>query len=464
MIKLSPRYYKPQCYWAHFLTLRCPARCPFCILDGRGKCQTNKEMTGKQILDFWNGLEHPKGQKLSLLGGETTMHPDIVDIVNNLEGYSITITTNCKGNFYKDENFHNKFKPHPSSKLRINTTFHPHYISADDYINIVKKYKNNKHFVQQTDFVYHPEILEHREAIDKVKKHITVRYAPYLGFYDEENGFRAPFDEGNLSPDESFHNQQAVHGQCGLKDLNVYRDMCGQYLGREVTCEHPKLVLLLSPDGTSYGCHYKLYYDIDPICNVVDGFKEPTEEHSNCRHYGFCNWCDVPRLQCKAKKTTPLVLNRFYDNEFAKRNEISHLIDEIGLNKEGVSDTRILCYATALLYSGHRHSCRVDVRGDEFFKNYLLKNGYKDSREYCGLAIAHNVDVSVIKDVSQSLCQGGVLVVAHTFDEKNKFDILELINILNQNGLEILGNVDFIESLKSINDTHYGVICFRRKL
>jgi len=145
------------------ITFRCNGGCPFCILNGRGKRQKSPELSGKEILDFWNNIEHRPGQKLSLIGGEPTLHPDIVEIVNNLEGYDITITTNCKGPFYEDPNFYKKFKPHPSSNLRINTTFHPHFISAEDYIRVIKLYRETGYFVDQTSYVYHPDINQYQK-------------------------------------------------------------------------------------------------------------------------------------------------------------------------------------------------------------------------------------------------------------------------------------------------------------
>ena len=381
-LKLPDFYHHPLCYWAHMITFRCNGGCPFCILNGRGKRQKSPELSGKEILDFWNNIEHRPGQKLSLIGGEPTLHPDIVEIVNNLEGYDITITTNCKGPFYEDPNFYKKFKPHPSSNLRINTTFHPHFISAEDYIRVIKLYRETGYFVDQTSYVYHPDINQYQKAIDKVSKEIQIKATPYLGFYDPESKFQAPFLPKNIEPNENYYDLEAAATICGLTDLDAYRDMCGQYEKRQVICEHPLRSLIIGPEGNYYHCHYKLYYGIDPVCNI-NNFKPVTEESKDCRHYGFCNWCDVPRVGCTKNPTaTQMVLNKLYDKREFERSEIQHLIREIDSfarehNLE-FNPLKWFEYSYAILYSGHRHRGKVlDVgSAKSIFPYYLAAKGY----------------------------------------------------------------------------------------
>ncbi len=53
---------------------------------------------------------------------------------------------------------------------------------------------------------------------------------------------------------------------------------------------------MVAPDGTVHECHYKLYYNIDPLGNALTGWEPVTREHT-CQHFGKCNWCDIPRLR-----------------------------------------------------------------------------------------------------------------------------------------------------------------------
>ena len=439
MIKLPSHYSHDRCYWAHMVTLRCNGKCPFCILNGRGQRIVQQEMSGKEILDWWNNVKHKPGQKLSIIGGEPTLHPDIVEIINNLKNYNITITTNCKGPFYKDANFNKKFKVHSTSTLRINTTFHPHHITAEEYIRVIKKWRETSYFVDQTSFVYAPGVIEqYGDAIRKVSAHIAMTEGSFLGFYDNKNGFHAPFDPKNLMPDESYHDIKRVGERCGLTDFDAYRHICGQATGKEAKCWHPRRSLIIGPNGGYYHCHYKMYYDIDPVCNVKD-FRPVPDKAVSCRHYGLCNWCDVPRVGCAKNKTAkPQVLSKLYDKKERELPEINGLFTNIQNFGEQHSlecnKLKWFEYAYSLLYSGHRiRGKTLDVgSARSVFPYYLAHKGY---------------DVTTI-DVAEGPYR----------DEIGKrFGVKSVIGDLREFQPELEGQFDFITNLSVIehidNDT-----------
>lgn len=363
-MQLPNHYHHPMTYWAHMVTLRCPAGCPYCILNGRGRAQDGltEELTGKQILAFWNGVQHRQGQRLSLIGGEPTLHPDIVDIVNGLEGYALTLTTNCNGVFYDQESWETLFQPHPSSTLRINTTFHPHYIEAEAYVDRVKRYKDRGYHVDQTGFVNHPEITRYEEPLKVVGQALPVRGAPFLGFWTPEDRFRAPFDPDLLYPDENYAYPDDTVNMCGLSDLDAYRDACGQYEKREVQCLHPLFSLIIGPDGKHYHCHYKMYYGIDPVGHV-EAWRDTTEEDLHCRHYGYCNWCDIPRAGCFKNPTAQsLILNTYLDlGDLKTRRELCHVQEQM----TSAPAEEVIYTAYAWLYAGARHRGHVFLVGDK---------------------------------------------------------------------------------------------------
>ena len=98
------------------------------------------------------------------------------------------------------------------------------------------------------------------------------------------------------------HQTNAASRICGLSDMAAYRDICGAAVPRRADCVHPFRSLIIGPQGNHYHCHYKLYYDIDPVSNIED-FKPVTEDMKTCDYYGFCNWCDVPRVGCVKNPT-----------------------------------------------------------------------------------------------------------------------------------------------------------------
>lgn len=304
------------------VTFRCNGGCSFCILNGRGKAPIPPEMDAKEILGWWNGLEHQKGQKLSLIGGEPFKHPNILEIVSGLVNYQLTITTNCASEIHEMPGFYNSLKPHYTSTLRVNTSYHPHLIDPEDYIRVVDNYCRAGHFLDQTAFVNYPGVLEkYKDEIAVVRKGLdkswkSLRMVPYLGFFNEKEGPNATPDTATIEPNEGYYDQDAAARICGLHDMAAYRDICGQSVPRRAECVHPFKSLIIGPQGNHYHCHYKLYYDIDPVCNIKD-FKplgpdlDPdiypplhfTQWTDTCDYYGFCNWCDVPRVGCVKNST-----------------------------------------------------------------------------------------------------------------------------------------------------------------
>jgi SAM-dependent methyltransferase/ADP-heptose:LPS heptosyltransferase len=299
-IMLPHTYFHSAAYWAHMITFRCGGNCPFCIVDGRGKHVPRSELSGKEIVDFWNNVQHTSNQRLSLIGGETTLHKDFVEIVNNLEGYQMTVTTNCKGVFYDNNNFDKVLKPKSSSTLRINTSYHPHALSPQRYVEVVKRFEDAGYFVDQKAFVYTPDVIQkYGKEIEEVRKHIPLKSPPFLGFWNEKDGYNAKHIPENLWPHEGYWDQESARVMCGITDYELYRYMCGQEEGRPMKCNHPLVTFLVAPDGYVFGCHYKLYYNIEPMSHIHSktliedllGMKEKI-----CNFSGLSNFCDIVRL------------------------------------------------------------------------------------------------------------------------------------------------------------------------
>ena len=296
-IVLPDFYYKNNNYWGHMITSKCNAECVYCLVNGRGQHVRQKELSGKEILEWWNNIEHPDGWPLSFMARETTLHPDIVELINNIDGYFVTITTNCSGPFYTG-NFEKRFKPLPSTRLRINTSYHPHILEPEKYVERIKRFRDAGFHVGQTMFVYTPEVMEKwGDRIEKVREYLDLEYPPYLGFWTDEDRFDASPCPENLMPNENYHDQETARTLCGIDDYDLYRKWCGQAEPKTVYCPHALLCLLVSPSGKVYHCHYRMYYDKDPICDIKN-FK-PIEdiEQLRCNFHGYTNWCDYPRLR-----------------------------------------------------------------------------------------------------------------------------------------------------------------------
>ena len=85
--------------------------------------------------------------------------------------------------------------------------------------------------------------------------------------------------------------------KCGIEDIDRFRLQCGASKSMRIPhCGHHVECLLVSPEGNIFSCHYKLYYNIDPLCNIYD--ISPLSQlpvEMECNYFGFCNWCDIVR-------------------------------------------------------------------------------------------------------------------------------------------------------------------------
>ena len=244
-------------YWAHMLTLRCNAKCPYCIVHERGTQAIQKELSGKEVLDWWNNIEHKQRRTLSLIGGEPTLYRDLIEVINNLDGYAITLTTNCIGSFFKNREY-KKFRPQSTSGLRINTSFHPKAISPEEYISHVLEMREVGAFVDQTAYVDVPN-NEYKKEIEEVNKTIPLLPQPFLGFWSKEDKFDAPRKPEFLFPNEKYWDQKRALDQCGevfRNGYDFYRGTSGQEESKTTYCPHIILALLVSPTGFCYSCHH----------------------------------------------------------------------------------------------------------------------------------------------------------------------------------------------------------------
>ena len=288
-------FHQNEAYWGAFLTLKCTADCPFCIqkiVPEEFKRMRNRELlSGEQWVSLLNGIEHRPGQPLALIGGEPSLHPDFIHILNHLEGYTITVTTNLISKHFKDtDGFVEKLNP--KSPIRFNTSFHPPFIEAEEYIRRVKKLKASGLWVDQVAMVDHPGggFKKYRSTFEKAG--MALRAQSFLGYYD---GVLYPTPD-----DPSVTNDPREHG---ITDMELYREGFGARHRKPILCRTRRF--LIGPDGKVYNCHYHLYSDKAPIGDLREGRITLDEGFCHCDDFGFCNPCDFPHVRFKPAEKSP---------------------------------------------------------------------------------------------------------------------------------------------------------------
>ena len=101
IIKLPHHLLLGNSYWAAFITMLCTGNCKYCIQTlspeefHSAKFEYEKDsLELEEWLRFFNNIQKYKNYPLSIIGGEPTIHKDFYELVNGLNEYYITTTSN----------------------------------------------------------------------------------------------------------------------------------------------------------------------------------------------------------------------------------------------------------------------------------------------------------------------------------------------------------------------------------
>ncbi|MDB9822552.1 glycosyltransferase [Deltaproteobacteria bacterium] len=285
-------FHDAPAYWSVFLTLGCSANCDFCIQkivpeDFKNARRLFKELlSGEVWVSFLNGMEHRQGQPLALIGGEPSLHPDFIHILNNLEGYTITVTTNLISKHFEDiDKFHKSLNT--KCPVRFNTSFHPEFIDPMEYINRVNSLKAKDIWVDQVAMVDNPggNFEEYKKIFQR--HGMALRPQSFLGFH-----------KGKLYPDKhdlSVTNDPREHG---ITDYTLYGEGFSAKNRKPMMCNSKRF--LMAPNGDVYNCHYHLYSGRGSVGNLVKGDIFLRDDAYFCPDFGYCNPCDFPHVRFKS--------------------------------------------------------------------------------------------------------------------------------------------------------------------
>jgi len=284
-----PAFHGPGAYWGAFLTLRCSADCPYCIQkivpEEFDRAKNKEHLSGEEWVRILNGIEHRPGQPLALTGGEPSLHRDFLYILNNLEGYTVTVATNLISRTFEDIDRFAK-NLHPRSTVRFNTSFHPSFIPPEEFIRRVRRMKELGLWVDQVAMVDHPGsgFRKYREIF--IRHGLDLRPQSFLGYWN-----------GRLYPDPEDHTVTNDPREHGITDMKLYQEGFSARSRRPMYCRTRRF--LIGPDGLVYNCHYHLYSRRSPIGDLTNGEVSLREDYYYCEDFGFCNPCDFPHVSFK---------------------------------------------------------------------------------------------------------------------------------------------------------------------
>lgn len=282
-------------YFGVFLNLTCSLPCEYCVQKISLPAQPVAHygmVSGKEWVNALNSiadrtkkrfLRSPKKKKISITGGEPSLHPDFAYVLNNLDNnWKITVTSNFTSPFFnKDIKFLKQIKRR--SNLKFNASYHFMYTPIEKFIENVLKVKKAGHFVHSIFIVAHPEHMKEIEGHKKklLKIHPIVKLQRFFGRYN-----------GDLYPSENAYDV-ICEQEDGIRNYEAYREGFNQFGKKEIYCRMRKV--LIAPNGDIYNCHYKLYTGHkDRFGNIFDKDLHiiMPQDFFLCHDYGFCNPCD----------------------------------------------------------------------------------------------------------------------------------------------------------------------------
>lgn len=252
-------------YIAVFLTFVCNLHCSYCINNFEEKMLKKGIIDGEKWVQGLNRLKLDHNLPVTLQGGEPSLHKDFYYILENLRpDIEIDIMTNL---YFDVDEFIRRVKPkrinRDSRFQSIRASYHPETMNIDETIGKVKT-------LQQAGFniglgaVKHPqyEQLINEAAIKSKEAGIVFFAKEFLGFYNGQQ-------YGTYKYPEAVSCQMKKNVQCRTTEL------------------------LIGPTGEIYKCTRDVYIDNEPIGHILDPEFNVEYKYRYCRHFGYCNPCDI---------------------------------------------------------------------------------------------------------------------------------------------------------------------------
>lgn len=294
-------------YWAAFLTFLCTGNCDYCIqhlskdefIAARSAYNRNM-LRPDEWLKFFNGVQKWKNQQLGIIGGEPTVYPGFFELINGLEGFSITVTSNLTTPAFKSiPEFVSRLGD--LKKVRLNTSFHPEITSVDEFARKIHQLRELGVNVDQIAMVAHPLSNYKKYNLEFLRRGINLAPQTYLGKY---HGNLLPIDKGDFAYDFGEHE---------ITDEALYRQGFSYEEKKNVMCRTQRF--MVAPDGGIYKCHYLMYSRKNPLGNIKDPELPDPNAYDLCREFGFCNPCDFPHAS-------------FKDTRLHLKNELANIVKE----------------------------------------------------------------------------------------------------------------------------------------
>lgn len=257
----------PSCYnyIGVFLTFECNLRCSYCINHFSKNLKRRGKISGEEWARYLNRIQSRPDLPVTLQGGEPTLHPDIIHIINHLKPeLNIDLLTNLQ---FDLEQFIRSVRP---ERLRRNAPYASIRVS------------------------YHPETMDLDDTIQRTLKMLNAGFS--IGIWTVEHPARrkdiAAARQRCADRGIDFRAKEFLGEYNGkLYGTYRYKDACAKKERKNALCKASEF--LIDPRGAVFRCHHDLYAGVNPAGRLDAPAFGLNEDYRNCEYYGFCNPCDV---------------------------------------------------------------------------------------------------------------------------------------------------------------------------
>jgi radical SAM superfamily enzyme YgiQ (UPF0313 family)/organic radical activating enzyme len=220
-------------------------------------------------LEIWKKIYQRYGTwEILISGGEPFTYPDFVDLLIGLS--KIHLAGVCTNLEWDVVHFVKRASP---QRLRIETSFHPEFISLTKFIQKLGVLKKNG-FNPTVNFVPWPPLLskmeEIKEGIEKSGCQLTLQ--PFIGQFEGRS-----YPQGYTEKERQYFN--IFNDECNLKTLD-FKTTKASDSTRGRLCRMGQNYCFINPDGSVSRCCRD--HSI-PLGNITDGSFQLLEEPQECR-------------------------------------------------------------------------------------------------------------------------------------------------------------------------------------
>jgi MoaA/NifB/PqqE/SkfB family radical SAM enzyme len=299
ILELGLKEYIPdEIFFSHWaVTNNCNYKCDYCVLS---KCEKySNEETCNKIIEFYNYINKTKKLILVLFGGEPTIHPLFLDILNKLNA-APKIFTNLSKNISFLENIVNI-----NNNVEIITSYHHRITNINNFIDKIKFLVENVKFVR-IKIMYELEFAKEIENIfyevkelDKVYDNclttLDMVYKPNQNITtDELNNFLL------LQTDKQYYVKYRLNNKIIEEDIsyNQIRAL-GNTSFKYYRCMSGRKNIFVDFNGDVFFCQTMRNMKRKPIFNLmIDDFKNHLNIFKSdiiCFEDDCCSEVSVPK-------------------------------------------------------------------------------------------------------------------------------------------------------------------------